>query len=74
MLYEKDDYEGALVHLERAVALVPNNAGYQAWLGACYKALGRYQEARAALEQALQLDPERQDARNLLDDLTSMGY
>ena len=32
----------------------PNNAGYQAWLGACYEALNMYAEARAALEQALQ--------------------
>ena len=33
VLYEREDYQGALPHLERAAALAPNNAGYQAWLG-----------------------------------------
>ncbi len=74
VLYEKEDYQGALPRLERAAALAPNNAGYQAWLGACYMAVERYQEARTALERSLQLDPEREDARGLLDDLTAMGY
>jgi tetratricopeptide (TPR) repeat protein/tRNA A-37 threonylcarbamoyl transferase component Bud32 len=74
VLYEKEDYQGALPRLERAAALAPNNAGYQAWLGGCYMAVERYQEARTALERSLQLDPSRDDARALLDDLTSMGY
>jgi tetratricopeptide (TPR) repeat protein/tRNA A-37 threonylcarbamoyl transferase component Bud32 len=74
VLYEREDYQGALPHLERAATLAPNNAGYQAWVGACYMAVERYQEARTALERSLQLDPEREDARSLLDDLTSMGY
>ncbi|HJX62050.1 MAG TPA: tetratricopeptide repeat protein [Dehalococcoidia bacterium] len=75
VLYDvKADYQGALPHLERAAALAPNNAGYQAWLGACYMAVERYPEARTALERSLQLDPEREDARSLLDDLTAMGY
>jgi serine/threonine protein kinase/tetratricopeptide (TPR) repeat protein len=74
VLYEKDDYQGALPHLERAVALKPNNAGYQAWLGACYMAVERYPEARTALEKSLQLDPGREDAKSLLDELTSMGH
>jgi len=74
VLYEKDDYQGALPHLERAAALAPNDAGYQAWLGACYMAVERYPEARAALERSLQLDPGREDARSLLDDLTAMGH
>jgi serine/threonine-protein kinase len=71
---EKEDYQGALPHLERAAALAPNNAGYQAWLGGCYYALERYPEARTALERSLQLDPEREDARSLLDDLTAEGH
>ena len=74
VLYERDDYQGALPHLERAAALAPNNAGYQAWLGACYMAVERYPEARTALERSLELDPGREDARALLDDLTAMGY
>jgi len=37
-------------------------------------AVERYQEARTALERSLQLDPERGDARSLLDELTAMGY
>jgi serine/threonine-protein kinase len=74
VLYQKEDYQGALPHLERAAALAPNNAGYQAWLGGCYMAVERYPEARTALERSLQLDPEREDARSLLDELTAMGY
>jgi tetratricopeptide (TPR) repeat protein len=62
---EKEDYQGALPHLERAAALAPNNAGYQAWLGACYMAVERYPEARTALERSLQLDLEREDAKSL---------
>ena len=74
VLYEKEDYQGALPHLERAAALAPNNAGYQAWLGGCYMAVERYEEARTALEKAQQLDPDREDVRSLLDDLTAMGH
>ena len=74
VLYNKEDYQGALPHLERAAALGPNSALYQVWLGACYMALERYPEARTALERSLQLDPERDDARSLLDDLTAGGH
>jgi hypothetical protein len=34
----------------------------------------RYPEARTALEKSLQLDPGREDAKSLLDELTSMGH
>ncbi len=33
-----------------------------------------YPEARAALEKALRLDPERKDAKKALDRLTAEGY
>ena len=72
--YEKGDYQNALSHLKAATTLAPNDAGYHAWLGYCYEALGMYPEARAALEKALQLDPAREDAKKLLDELTAAGH
>jgi len=72
--YEKGDYQNALSHLRAAATLSPNNAGYQAWLGVCYEALEMYPEARAALEKALRLDPDRTDAKAALDRLAAAGY
>jgi tetratricopeptide (TPR) repeat protein len=72
--YEKGDYQNALSHLRAAATLSPNNAGYQAWLGVCYEALEMYPEARAALEKAVRLDPDRTDAKDALDRLAAAGY
>jgi|GEM_PF-950595 len=72
--YERGDYQNALNHLIAAATLSPNDAGYQAWLGACYEALNMFPEARAALEKALRLDPERTDAKEILDQMTAEGH
>ncbi|MFH0915770.1 MAG: tetratricopeptide repeat protein [bacterium] len=71
---EQEDYEAALPHLQRAVALVPNNAGYQEWLADCLFYLGRYSEARAAVDKSLALDPNRPGAQRISDDLKAKGY
>jgi len=74
ILDEQEDYEAALPHLQRAVALVPNNAGYQEWLGDCLYYMGRYEEARVAIDRALELDPDREGAQRLSGYLTEAGY
>ncbi len=71
---EQEDYEAALPHLQRAVALVPNNAGYQEWLGDCLYYLGLYEEARVAIDRALELDPDREGAQRLSGYLEEAGY
>ncbi len=71
---EQEDYEAALPHLQRAVALVPNNAGYQEWLGDCLYYLGRYEEARVAIDKSLELDPDREGAQRLSGYLEEAGY
>jgi tetratricopeptide (TPR) repeat protein/tRNA A-37 threonylcarbamoyl transferase component Bud32 len=71
---EQEDYEAALPHLQRAVALVPNNAGYQEWLADCLFYLGRYAEARAAVDKSLALDPNRPGAQRISEDLKAKGY
>ena len=71
---EQEDYEAALPHLQRAVALVPNNAGYQEWLGDCLYYMGRYEEARVAIDTSLELEPGREGAQRLSGYLEEAGY
>ncbi len=71
---EMEDYEAALPHLQRAAALVPDNAGYQEWLGDCLYYLGRYEEARVAIDKALELEPDREGAQRLSGYLADEGY
>jgi tetratricopeptide (TPR) repeat protein len=53
---------------------VPNNAGYQEWLGDCLYYLGRYEDARVAIDKALALDPNREGAQRLSTYLEEAGY
>ena len=71
---EAGEYPAALPDLERAVELVPDNAGYQEWLADCLFNLERYEEARAAIDMALVLDPSREGAQRISADLTAKGY
>ncbi len=51
------DWAGAEKEYQRALALNPNNAYAHQWYGRYLSALGRFDEAVAALKRALQLDP-----------------
>lgn len=55
----------AVALAERAVSLAPNDAGHRALLGQAYLQAGRFSSARAALEEAVQLDGR--DARAALN-------
>lgn len=68
--YNQALYREALPYFTRAVA-EKRDGGNLTWLGACYLRLKRYEEAREALEEAIRLDPTRDDAQRLLDELPS---
>jgi tetratricopeptide (TPR) repeat protein len=51
---------------EQAISLDPRNAAAYSFLGKTHLALGNMDEAAAALEQALALDPESHTDRSLL--------
>jgi len=58
---------GKLVELaERAVERAPNRADSHLVLGSCLSYLGRVDEARAAFQRASELEPEAEDAKQLL--------
>ena len=50
---EEADYETALLYFSKALDENPNKAEYYIGQGQAYAALGRYEEARAALEEAV---------------------
>jgi tetratricopeptide (TPR) repeat protein len=63
---ESGDVAGAIAHLERARALMPNHIHVLVNLGSAYRAAGRLHEARMTLEAALQLDRRFAVAHNNL--------
>ena len=58
--------EDALPALERALALLPDDAELAANLGALLASQGRWSEARAAYERTLKLQPRLSGAHNNL--------
>jgi tetratricopeptide (TPR) repeat protein len=60
------DPPGALPHLERARHIDPGSASAHLNLAVLYAELGRYAEARAAVTEALRLDPAEPRAKDLL--------
>ena len=56
-LISKHKAEKAVVMAERAVASMPQDAGYRLLLGESYLAAGRFQSAETALKDALSLNP-----------------
>jgi len=68
------DFRGAISHLEKAASLEPSVAEHQILLGRAYgqlavrsgmtKKFGLAKRARAALERAVELDPESIEARS----------
>ncbi len=59
----------AVADLERAISLGQKDAETYTFLGLVYFRLSRFQEANNALQKALKLDPNRQDAKNYLTQL-----
>lgn len=59
------NWPAAVRVLEEAVRQVPDDAALRLNLGICYRHAGRHQEARAAYERALALDPR--DPKPLFD-------
>jgi tetratricopeptide (TPR) repeat protein len=57
----------ALKDFDRAISLNPQLADAYLWKGIALRKANRESEARAALEKALQLDPERQWAKQQLE-------
>jgi tetratricopeptide (TPR) repeat protein len=57
--YDDNQYAAAVTRLEKAIALDPAFARAYDNLGLCHEALGRFDEARKAWEQALRLNAEQ---------------
>jgi tetratricopeptide (TPR) repeat protein len=74
VLDEQGLYELALPHLQVAVTAIPGSAGYQEWLGDCLYNLGRYEEARAAVDKSLGIDANRTGAQRISGLLQQKGY
>jgi tetratricopeptide (TPR) repeat protein len=63
----KGDFAGATVHFEAADKLKPGSASlHVGWSRALYK-LGRKDEARAQLQEALKIDPNYPEAKKILE-------
>ncbi|MCL7971275.1 MAG: tetratricopeptide repeat protein [marine benthic group bacterium] len=61
-LYETGDYDGALEMLRRGVALYPDSVELGVSIGYTYLAREEYVWARRSFRQALQLEPDHEDA------------
>jgi uncharacterized RDD family membrane protein YckC len=68
-LYQNDENERAVTELRAAIAAGTNAADAHAYLGMALKDLGRIDEAKLALERALELDPELDEVAAALDEL-----
>ena len=74
---DRASWDSAAVHMERAVALKPEDLQHRFDLAGVYMDLERYAEAREQLEEVLRLEPnedvlDRQtqaDAANLLEEI-----
>jgi tetratricopeptide (TPR) repeat protein len=63
---EKDHLAAEVGKYEEAIARDPGNAAAYSFLGEVHLRLGEFEEAAAALEKALELDPESKRDRRLL--------
>lgn len=67
--YEQDNPEStllAVMYLEKAISLGQRTAEAYAYLGAAYAKAQRLEKAKEALQMALAINPDREDARELL--------
>jgi len=71
-LVASDQVEAAVVELEKGVKQVPADAGLQLGLGKAYYKVGRFSDARARLEEALQLDPAGPSGRAAAEQLAAL--
>lgn len=69
LLYELDDFEGALRYFDQTEQWYGSNPGVRYNMAACLQQLGRDDEARALLEQVLEVMPDNEGARVLLAQL-----
>ncbi len=67
--YTDDDYSGAIIALERAVALNPVYANAKYFLGLSYDKVGRYDEAIAQFKDIEYLNPTNSEVKNILVNL-----
>jgi len=58
-LFERGDYEGALIHLERALLQDSLNPLIHYWMGRTYIELGKPEKADVILRRSLELKPSR---------------
>ena len=72
-LASQGDSAGAVAAFERAAQLAPSSAKNQYNLAVALQNTDRLYEAKTRLEQALALDPDYDQARNLLDELVRQG-
>lgn len=62
IFYAEEKYQDALAYFEKAIAQTPQNKRYWKNKGNCLSRLNRYQDAHAALDHALVLDPHYEEA------------
>jgi len=56
-LLEKEQFDEAIVHFQKALDLDPNDAGLHQYLGICQLQSGRYAEAISQFQLGLQIEP-----------------
>jgi tetratricopeptide (TPR) repeat protein len=66
LLYNVDDYVGALTYFERSIEIYGPHTGTFYNLAACHQLVGQFEQAQSLLRKVLQYDPDNQQARALL--------
>lgn len=70
-LFALGHYEAGLVQTDALLAMEPGKASHRAMAGLLWLGLGRVDEARQALEQAVELDPGEAAYRRALEELAA---
>lgn len=68
-LFLQEKYEESIPDCRRAVERMPAHFGAWAGLGHCYAHLGRLEEAKAAYEKALEINPHLDCVREMVTEL-----